>query len=540
MNNGGAYTGAIWNEAGALWDIQCDQALQDWSSYEQFQNAGRVLKSANGGTTGFSLYLDNSGTVEPQSGTIWFENGGSLGGSLVADAGAAINLAGGIYTVVAATFQADPSGAIYFGGTPPITGGTVSLGTQPTTLTFDGLVPALTVSEGTLALNANAFTIDTPNGQPLPPGTYVLLQTPGAITENNVTFAGYPYYPAVGSALGWPGTTPSVSVSGNNVILSIGYTCSYTDTGKSYSQLDQYDVQLNFSNTVGGLDTVVGYNMINCSFGSAIATAYGVAIPVSVPVNTLNSNDVSVTPTTLPLGTTNLVLIATAIDQSGDSPIPGGGTARVNAAVSDSCGNLISFDPIIQTLYLSQSGEVKITFNRLSENDKYVSLKNGSPGLSYARIIVNGRSFPNIVLTDGANQVLDITSALSTGAGNTVVVEGFGATGAGAVVGIGEIPAVPTSGSIQVTGTASGVSTFINLPALQLSQSGSQTVLSWPTTGPKGEDFTRYELQTKTSLASATWNPVLTPPAVSAGQISVTVPVVGAGQFYRLANPVAP
>ena len=40
-------------------------------------------------------------------------------------------------------------------------GGTVDLGAQPIVLAYDGADPALTISQGTLSLNGNAFTINT-------------------------------------------------------------------------------------------------------------------------------------------------------------------------------------------------------------------------------------------------------------------------------------------------------------------------------------------------------------------------------------------
>src|ERR1019366_391231 len=55
-NNGASFTGSIWNEAGALWNIQCDQVMDNGGQYQlgQFQNAGTVIKSAGTNTTTFS------------------------------------------------------------------------------------------------------------------------------------------------------------------------------------------------------------------------------------------------------------------------------------------------------------------------------------------------------------------------------------------------------------------------------------------------------------------------------------------------------
>ena len=81
-NNQAAYTGAIYNQAGALFDIQSDQSLFSAGyGFEVFQNAGTVRKSAGGGLTSVYVALTNTGLVDAQSGTIQFSGGGNIGGS---------------------------------------------------------------------------------------------------------------------------------------------------------------------------------------------------------------------------------------------------------------------------------------------------------------------------------------------------------------------------------------------------------------------------------------------------------------------------
>src|ERR1019366_2416791 len=70
VSNGTSYTGEIWNQAGALFDIQCDQPLVSSSSLANFHNAGLVRKRVTAGTTTFTTFLDNSGTVQAQTGVI--------------------------------------------------------------------------------------------------------------------------------------------------------------------------------------------------------------------------------------------------------------------------------------------------------------------------------------------------------------------------------------------------------------------------------------------------------------------------------------
>src|SRR6201999_3084996 len=74
-------------------------------------------------------------------------------------------------------------------------GTTVSLGTRPITLTYDGTHPALYISQGTLSLNGNAFTVNSASA--LAAGTYPIVQQ----ASGNITTAGT--YPAVtGTAIG--------------------------------------------------------------------------------------------------------------------------------------------------------------------------------------------------------------------------------------------------------------------------------------------------------------------------------------------------
>jgi hypothetical protein len=134
FNNGVNYTGAIWNEAGALWDIQCDQLLRDIYNDTEFHNAGVLQKDTTTGTTTFSIYLNNSGSVHAESGTIQFVGGSDLGGS----------------------FQADASGAIYFGGSLTISITPNFQGPGP--VQFNGASVLLNNFAGNLTLNGDSVS----------------------------------------------------------------------------------------------------------------------------------------------------------------------------------------------------------------------------------------------------------------------------------------------------------------------------------------------------------------------------------------------
>jgi hypothetical protein len=70
--------GVIWNEAGALWSIQCDQSMIGENGDEYFVNAGEALKTGGANTTSIAVSFLNSGEVMAQSGTIQLGGGSML------------------------------------------------------------------------------------------------------------------------------------------------------------------------------------------------------------------------------------------------------------------------------------------------------------------------------------------------------------------------------------------------------------------------------------------------------------------------------
>ena len=164
------YTGEIWNETNALWNIQCDQTVY-YSSFNPptFNNAGDLLKSGGSGTTSFNINLNNTGMVEAQNGTIQFDSGGSLGGNLIADSGAGLDLAGG-------TFTPGPAWGVSGAGTVTVT---AALETGPSfTLTNALTVDNLTIT-GTMLVGAGGV-LNWSGGQ-LDPGADLTIGTNGVM-----------------------------------------------------------------------------------------------------------------------------------------------------------------------------------------------------------------------------------------------------------------------------------------------------------------------------------------------------------------------
>ncbi len=145
-------------------------------------------------------------------------------GTLVLAATGSINSTASINIAAGATLDVSAQASYALGGSTSVSasgtaspatinGGTsVNLGSRPITLTYDGSDPALTISQGTLSLNGNAFTV---NGSVLPRGVYTLIQQ----TSGNITSAGS--YTVSGTAIPSSGAVAAISVSGGSVLLTI-------------------------------------------------------------------------------------------------------------------------------------------------------------------------------------------------------------------------------------------------------------------------------------------------------------------------------
>ena len=96
-NNHTTYTGAIYNQPGALFVIQNDLSLSGGYGFELFQNAGTVRKLAGTGTTTFSVAFTNAGTVDAQSGTLQFNGGGNIGATYNTSSNGTVQFASGNY-----------------------------------------------------------------------------------------------------------------------------------------------------------------------------------------------------------------------------------------------------------------------------------------------------------------------------------------------------------------------------------------------------------------------------------------------------------
>ncbi len=139
-NNNAFYSGAIWNLAGAVFNIATDQNINCACYGEEFiNNQGTFEKTAGPGTTYVGVLFTNRGTVQALQGTLNFNNGGRVDGAYSVDADAALNFTGGAFSAGAA--------AVSGPGPANLTGGTMTL--------LSNAIPNLQLTGGTVVVGTN-------------------------------------------------------------------------------------------------------------------------------------------------------------------------------------------------------------------------------------------------------------------------------------------------------------------------------------------------------------------------------------------------
>jgi autotransporter-associated beta strand protein len=313
-----------------------------------------------------------------------------------------------------------------------------------------------------------------------------------------------------------------------SVDLVFSQDCAINLTTSTYAIGADGKVHMYFSNpfgftTSGGLEARI---LNNCTITGAMA--YGPGFDSGLSLDGLPLTVVGQS-TSISAGATRLEVVATKIN--------GSQSATVNVEVRDACGGQGNFDPTFTELKVQQGGVVRQSFSNLPAAEHYVGVVNGTPGLAWLSILVNGQVFALNPLADGQSVLLDLGAAMGEGNTNVVVLAGQGVAGASASITIGDLSVVTgaLTPAAVVTGTAAQHWSSLAMaganPVLQITQNGANLVLSWP------DMWDGFEVQTRASMApDASWVPVEVTPELANGRFTVTVPAIS-GRFFRLSNP---
>jgi len=169
------------------------------------------------------------------------------------------------------------------------------------------------------------------------------------------------------------------------------------------------------------------------------------------------------------------------------------------------------------------------------------SFTGGSDGANpWAGLILSGNTLFGTAYNGGSSGHGTVFKVNTDGSGFTTLHSFTYSDGAGPIGGL-----TLTNNTLYGTadlGGSSGVGTVFSLslpvPPLLLTiiPSGTNVILTWPT-NVAGFDFSGYTLQSTGDLGPpAVWSTNSPAPVVAAGQNTVTNPITGPQQFYRLSQ----
>ena len=162
-------SGTFNNQAGGVFDIRADRGINSNGGTNLFANAGVIRKSAGTGLSTVGVPFNNNGTVEVQTGTLEFSNGGTSSGAFNVGQGTTLEFGGGAHTLTAASSVNAANAAVSFSsGTVTVAGsynaGTTTIGSAATFNSSDVTIATLNLqNSGALSGSANVNVTGTVN-----------------------------------------------------------------------------------------------------------------------------------------------------------------------------------------------------------------------------------------------------------------------------------------------------------------------------------------------------------------------------------------
>jgi len=411
-------------------------------------STGGLTKLGNGTLTlaGTNTY---TGSTTISAGTLALGGSGSISNTPV------INLAAGATFDVSAITAFALSGSNFLSAAGAasaatingMSGGTVSLGAQPVTLTYDGTHPALSISQGTLILNGNAFTINS--ASPLTAGIYAIVsQASGSITSAGTLSVTGTAIPA--------GKPATISANAGNMLLTIGATTlnlitSSPTNGYLGSVIFTATVQTN-GVAAGNATGTVQFETNEVAFGEAVSLTAGMA---STSLNTL------------PRGT-NLI---TAV-YSGDGNYLG----SMNALFQ-----VVTNHPPVANINTYTRGELnswKIMLSDLLTNASDVD----GDTLTLAGLDASTNGITLVIITNAPGYVAYFNTNLVDDQFTYYVTDGYGGTNSAVItltIGSTSVVGGQISGMAFTNGTAS--MTFAGIPGYKYNVQVSTNLNDWST-----------------------------------------------------------
>jgi Bacterial Ig domain/Protein of unknown function (DUF642)/Divergent InlB B-repeat domain len=196
------------NLPGAVFDVQSDASMGNSSGSEYFNNAGLFRKRITTGTTTIGVVFNNAATVDIQTGTITYNNSGSLGGTFLAASGSTIyfnhggNLIGTYTAANGATINLS-SGSFTYGGGMNFNGAGANRFTGGSITLANDVIPNVQFTGGTVTLSPSfqggSITNFTLDGVTLTGSNYVT-----GVLNLNGTVSGFMTI-APGATVNWLG-----------------------------------------------------------------------------------------------------------------------------------------------------------------------------------------------------------------------------------------------------------------------------------------------------------------------------------------------
>jgi hypothetical protein len=144
-------------------------------------------------------------------------------------------------------------------------------------------------------------------------------------------------------------------------------------------------------------------------------------------VETTVASNASVDVPSFVIGTQDEVIVtATKIDPAMSS--------RVELQVSDLAGNLTVCDPILTEVVRATGKPVSQTHLGLRETEDTITIDNGNPGIKNLDVIVNGKKFKLTGLRSRQTRLIDVSSAMQPGSGNSFTLISYGEPGGSATI----------------------------------------------------------------------------------------------------------